>query len=1013
MPHVHGTAYVYNMAFIDELLRVFSVEKFTEPGPGNVIRSKSGTNMLAMLTSSQFIDAFEDGTAQYRGKVTILVRLIAEAIKITKLQIPKQVLDEIQGESESDSQIAEVYKLIVDAVNTRANPVPELATLSISRKAVFNADDFVSADVRNRNHGHPSATMRTFDESGIDPFMRLCSEFGNRLGVGTMMGSVEELVSNLKSAMVYYYKNIADGEPFTGTTIVNSSVVLNTTEAIVGRTIKEMQGRSIKSAAVEQTTLDNADVSLRFIEYGLDIVRDRDVNTMDEFGKRLAALRSVPPSVLAELRGKRVVGSSIDGLDARTSNTILKFLSAPTGQGTKAAFMTVQQTIKLQKRPYWWQQRAIVLAKERRSFIIVGPTSGGKTYAAGLIIASLLGSQDRRFVYSAPTDLLAIQTFAGFVVSFKELSDRVAIICGCATYIPTNARVYVGTPKELRDYLTRVDPDAGGSTTAELLMNSVLNAETVTGYDLVVDECHTMSEEYDPTDTGRVVSRATEELMGIIGSGVFVGLSATLSNASVASLVHRVSTKTGIRDIELIQYDYSDVGVYTEPTTPRLETPLPQERYPVRIVDGIVTKAESPAELQPIEITMELLDQLVYTAKAENLLPCLMFFDTEAETIARFRSYLAYIKNRTQGSRWSALSKQYHHTIERGGSINKDGNSLFDINQDFLQVVLAELKTRPTENTDVIPPSLIEEHLKVYERYAGAPLGYAVANFDVYALLDELRRFSVSKRFFDSPVHPFYNFSQKRDTVVDEGQDFIQLLRAQDIDVRDRRGFSLLENIRNGLEYGVSVITSSLPLGFQMETMQIVNSLKKGTLVQSSLTFGDDGVAQGIDLPFKSVIICRSEYGPMQPSKFFQENGRCGRNTGSGRFDKSRTMTVNVSNIFDIRGTEDLSFSQDVASPNYFKPNELAERLIHIVRSANAVINEGVPPDSMIDESLFPGVITDTTKKSERIRIVKSELRELYEVCKVMCPRTAADFIQPIYSRFMNEGNALIMNSAI
>lgn len=98
-----------------------------------------------------------------------------------------------------------------------------------------------------------------------------------------------------------------------------------------------------------------------------------------------------------------------------------------------------------------WQSLAINYIRNNQSCLITGPTSGGKTYVMMKGLDNIINdSKDINLVYISPTFHLAYQTYANIKATFPK--KIVAIITTEILCIPNNANIFIGTAPQLLNY---------------------------------------------------------------------------------------------------------------------------------------------------------------------------------------------------------------------------------------------------------------------------------------------------------------------------------------------------------------------------------------------------------------------------------------------------------------------------------------------------------------------------------------------------------------------------------
>lgn len=1072
----------FNVSMMKCLFTKYKDENMRKIGVDNPLFNKTRlTQMCNLIIDSRFIESYNNEDDEFNQLVDSLFDCLDECFKniVGRREDPatKTLFDVLKNfkdtfsaySSDEDLQenLQQNFGRLSADITTKAAVSRNTGSVGLTAtvRKMFSGIEFINEDIASGESTIKDSSIFPFDVSASDAFLRSCEALGNKIKTGVMMGDVNTLLDTYKSAFCYFYYTIRKYTTPNSLTSMTDAQKFNF--FFTGSTSIEDKTRppllDNKGKVVERyyRTVVHKDISIRFLEYLTDFcaIYADQLGTQDIFSRNLQKFTQISNLELIDKLKNSVLSYEGDiikcdslPIDERSAKKITKNLFdvlipiGAAGNAKEEAYLSIQESVTTRMKPYWWQQEAIDKAKYGQSFINIGPTSGGKTFGAMLVIAKLIflpKTQGKLFVFSSPIDQLAIQTFSSMYVSFEGIRDKIALICGCATYIPAGATFFIGTPKELRDYFREIPDEVEyeKSNASVLLPKCITQSRMKKAYTLIIDECHTISENYIPTYDGRKISKANEELLEMLHEDVqegekneriFVGLSATLSDVSMRALVNRVREKTNISDIDIIYYDYPDIGKYDKPTEDIIERvsahKLPQIKYPVCLKNGIITKALIEDEImENIEINPPFIEQLLYKAKEEQVLPIALFFESEAQGISKFRSFIDYVNRRIDQSQWKALYLTYHAELEsrssRANSQVKIQELKTEYEEKLKQKILEHLGEIRTVGSHIIPFSILNPLLNMFKSLSREEFDNTSMKFtiDLYAFLVEYCEYKKTGHLFQCRIHPYYNFGDNGIIpIIDNGDntsDFSVLLQAQDITSNNRGGNALINITMNGLEYGFSIMTSSIPVGTQMKNAEIVNSLKVDkNKMKSSASFCDYGMSQGVDLPFNSVAIFREYPDDISESQYLQENGRCGRNRGDGKFGKSITFTINVKNAFRIRTAENLSFESTQLSANFYLPEEITEKLSNIVQNTESVISliqtkQSVNIESFITEELFPGVL-HLKQTSERINFIKRELREMYEICKVVCPKTAQQYIAPLFRVFQKEGYSLIMASA-
>jgi hypothetical protein len=660
-------------------------------------------------------------------------------------------------------------------------------------------------------------------------------------------------------------------------------------------------------------------------------------------------------------------------------------------------------------RLFWYQKKAVNFVKFLTSFILTGPTSGGKTFISMIIMAMIIyiirqniengKKNDEKLVYCSPTDQLAFQTYSNMIISFSKISDKIAIITKSYIHIPSNYYIIIGTPKELRDFFIQRDasilqkhiPDEQPD---QKIIEYLSNSRNKPIYSLIVDEVHTMSQEYK-NDASDKSPKAISDLISYLRTSEikhFIGLSATLPGNSSEILKQEVSNLCGISQIESIVYNVSDVGKYNEEDRSNIFE-IPQTVYNVCYDEEL--NEISKVGNDNISIDTKFIEALFFEIKLSKYTPSVFFFDDETSAIKNLKMIVSYIQINIKQSLWPEMRSRF---IDR-----KEDYTLI---MGEIQSNINRLFSTPYNNTK-IPPKIFKSLLDEYKQYNAVP---AVINYspDLYAFLYEFISHKNTKSIFNSSVHPFYNFGEisKKDTLkISEAikdTDFCNLLKAQNIDFDDIKLKSLTSLLIDGLSYGIGLITSSIPVGFQLEVLKLLRKIKTSKN-GISFVFSDYQMSMGIDCPFNSTCIIQNRIRPLNNSSFRQMSGRSGRTNSKGEYSKSVTYLVNVSQIDQ---EIELYFNNDNMITDYYQPKEVFQIIVSIVdlfnkynSSKNILLLRTQDSDKFIQESIFPGV-DSIANIADKFNLMMQQTRELYNIFRVISPEIAKNYLMPMFFYF-------------
>ena len=676
---------------------------------------------------------------------------------------------------------------------------------------------------------------------------------------------------------------------------------------------------------------------------------------------------------------------------------------------------------------YWWQKVALEYALRDESFFIWGVTSGGKTHILMLIIIAVITNyRDISFVYCAPTDQLAIQTYANIICTIGR--DKVSIISECVTYISPNSSIFVGTPKELSDYFTKYNMTSiynSSKPSYERIEGAIEGRKMSKIFRLAVDEVHVMDKTYNATIEGRKAAKSIYDLItglkDVSDKVQIMAMSASLSDESFKNCKDIVSEASGIDDIKLIPYTTYDAKMYDKPSV-ILKVPSNQNNFNVAVENKLIVNSETNV-LDEIEVTPGLLESLFYRAIYDKRDPSALFFDSELDAIQTMASLIKYLKNSNTNSLWRKLKTSYLIDFE---------NSHVGVKDNYIRMIktyINSLKTFSTSSQKVnVEPGIFEELIDVYntrvsssERIDKTNVYY---NLDLYGLLYEFVENDRGNTLFRSNVHPFYNFGNSlsytdilRSTNSDGSlTDFGRLLIAQDINPGNNK---LVDLLLDGLQFGIGLVTASIPLAFQVQISSLLMKLKKKT---STDTFGikfvlcDYSLSMGVDFPLSSVFIIKRQRRRITISEKKQKTGRAGRSDEKGISLPSTAYYVNVENFEELETTDDiLTFDLNDLTSYYYEPNQVYPALNSIIKSFDREFPPGRQIESSGLEKLrnsinFPDIDKFDTE-IEKMKYMKQCLRELFDITRVIVPQISEDYIYPLFMAVQKQNYIFLMES--
>jgi len=195
----------------------------------------------------------------------------------------------------------------------------------------------------------------------------------------------------------------------------------------------------------------------------------------------------------------------------------------------------------------------------------------------------------------------------------------------------------------------------------------------------------------------------------------------------------------------------------------------------------------------------------------------------------------------------------------------------------------------------------------------------------MYGLIYEYGIYKLDKAIFQSLVHPFFNFGGNNQIHFKNifGDDKINpILKGQDLSKTDSGSIQLISLIEAGLKFGIGLITSSIPVAFQLAVIKLLKNIESSNSL--AFVFADYQMSMGVDYKFKSVAIVNSKLNDISVSSFRQMSGRAGRTNSEGVYTKSTTFLLNIKNASILEEiSESLIFNNIDDRRFYFDNKEL------------------------------------------------------------------------------------------
>jgi hypothetical protein len=683
-------------------------------------------------------------------------------------------------------------------------------------------------------------------------------------------------------------------------------------------------------------------------------------------------------------------------------------------------------TLKSSKfnKPYYWQQEIINKGSNNISFILTGPTSGGKTAMSMMISKNIMTKRITSILYVAPTSQLAFQVYTNMVSTFTGYEKIIVAICTDNLFIvPANYNFLIGTPKDLLNFLniysvkeyTSEDP---------LSLKKVLEKQKLQKFDhLIIDEIHVMSPEIDNSFEGKMRAKCIYELLQCCHStSQCIGLSATLTNESRQALTTLIRDATGIpiEDANNYTYRLSDLGKYRA-TDPDPIIPVIQESVKIAI-SFFKNQIISSEDFNPTEIDGRFLFLFFEDLLKSKKIPNACFPGNEHETLHLFLMLINYLENKnSQCTLWQNLHSLYHNARENlsfsEDNPNVEKNFLEKWFHKVYEAFLVSLN-RSDENFRRYEDCPIIQELNVIFIKRGYPLltseNHPIIYPEMYGCIVEMVNIYHGRIAFASK-HPFYRFSSlesRQDLFNIKHSDgkltrFGALLEDQGITTSHNRG-KLTSSIMTGFLYGFGFITSLVPFAIQCELISYLSE-HNTSLIDGSLPFifCDYGMAQGINLGFRSTSIIKMVPEEILPSIYFQIKGRAGR-IGYGSNYTPAIYLVNVLNTSRLSVVENISFSYRGIESNFLKNSDLATIAINMIRlldnsNDSVILRQNYNSYfQLFDPKYAAESLISELHSFNKIRLLRLQFKEIYDRLRSLNSFVTNNYVAKFYDYIFN-----------
>ena len=661
---------------------------------------------------------------------------------------------------------------------------------------------------------------------------------------------------------------------------------------------------------------------------------------------------------------------------------------------------------------YFWQQEALDLASNGKSFFIWGDTSGGKTHVMMLIIISMIAkNRDSSFVYCSPTDQLAIQTFANVLCTVG--CENVSLVTECVTYTSQTSSIIIGTPKELNDFLAQYNINNSSEKSDEKLEKTIQTRKTRRLVRLAIDECHIMDETYNPTIEGKKSAKSIYNIIKGLSSGEsqvqIMALSASLNSRSFENCRNKVIEASSITNIELVKYTKATSKLYIKPIVEPHSINI-QSIFNVCTDSGKIIENRRQMR-NDVLINPPFMLSLFHKAIKDGRDPLACFFKNEFYAISMFSGLIDFLERINENSEWFQTKRE---------CMSNSGHISSEMVLEIIQSKIISSKNNPNPKCleVVLDREYFQPLIDFYNRKTG-DINKKIREDDIltmelYGFLYEFKNLEEKNPCFKSIVHPYLNFGgilSLGDSLSVENNGklttFGEMLSYQYINVKNNKLVSLM---LKGLKYGIGLVTSSIPLAFQLQISGLLMRLKNKSLESNKpagikFVINDDSLSMGVDFPLSGVALINMNSENITISQFKQKAGRAGRSDREGNYMPSTVYCVNVLNFNELTTTDDiLSFNFDENSMYYYRPDQVYHCLENIINAIDDFTRFSQDVKNWYDgslnafrnDSMFPE-IESFRDQFEKDKYMKMCLMELFYITRILAPEVSNRYIRYLF----------------
>ena len=566
-----------------------------------------------------------------------------------------------------------------------------------------------------------------------------------------------------------------------------------------------------------------------------------------------------------------------------------------------------------------WQIKSITAIREGRSCLITGPTSGGKTFVMMDGLNNIISNfTEDVIIVVSPTFHLAYQTYANVIATFPTKS--IAIITSELIFIPKDAKILIGTACEILNYLI----------TKNIRFQVGIFDEIHVASKTYCDESSPI-EINRARSYARLLSKC--ERQAIAASATLVNENGMIQFMINQLNQNRSSdTQMQIEDIELIKYTIRAVPLQEYRYNTSIE---PIKRDTVGIEESITTdeKLVDIDSKNLLKLLFEMRNRnitpTIIFEKSDDL--SWNTYSTFVDYIENIENaeYLQYNRmidminkkiesfNEQYKSKMSDIpeddkvdSTRIRVGVKGNNKRESVINSIKKLREETLNNIISESIThfdraiinfnseRPDSICIISKNKIEKDRLRDISRLLGKELNKLIdsdnfiisnAHLDMLTIITSFEENDGEQVDIINPIKiekgSFFKFSKASyctdllKAIRSPGENeeswkhrkkMIALAEAQNIHPKDID--NITDVILRGLEFGIGIISNSLP--FVIQNI-ILESLQKKDM---GIVFASESMSMGINYALRSVIIKSNKVNSsINPSKLIQMAGRCGR----------------------------------------------------------------------------------------------------------------------------------------